>query len=500
MTTTPVPSAHLSRFDAADWLDDHAAGDILMTPDGWMTEANRSARRILRLPSGRDPRGLNFRDFCRQTARFAETVAAIQTAGYVRSWDAELVAFDGRPVHAVVNLVGEFDDGFLTAIRAQLFDIADWRRSQERTLFGQRIEAIGRLAGGVAHDFNNLLMVITGHAECLSVAFAPEDPMHRSVAAIQASAARAATLTEKLLSFGRRQVLQPRVIDLADLVQRVAGTIRHPSCPAITLTTEAPPAWRVRVDPARTETAVSAIAAHAIETMGDGGALAFTIGNAEIGPEWSPTRAFVKPGRFVRLDLTCSGMTLDTDTHVRMFEPFFSEKGVVRDGMSLAAAFGLVKQSGGYMWIESERPGDTTFTVLLPAVADDADAAAISPAAQPPTILVIDPDDAVRGMIGKIIALQGYTLIDAPDADTAVRLELHAPIDLLIADLGPGQLPDEWAAALRQQSPRMRVLGISGHPADMCSSAPGDQAGLAFLPKPFTAAELLERVSRLLEG
>jgi len=226
-TTTLARSDGPTQFDAAAWLEEHAAGDILMTPDGWMTEANRPARRIFRLPGGQDVRGLSFRRFCRQPARFAETVQAIRTAGYVGSWDADLVAFDGRPVHAVVNLVGDFEAGFLTAIRAQIFDISDWRRSQERTLFGQRIEAIGRLAGGVAHDFNNLLTVISGHAECLSVALAPDSPMNRSVVAIQASAARAATLTEKLLSFGRRQVLQPHVIDLADLTRRVEATLRR---------------------------------------------------------------------------------------------------------------------------------------------------------------------------------------------------------------------------------------------------------------------------------
>jgi signal transduction histidine kinase len=389
--TTPALAAGPAGFDAAAWLEEHAAGDILMTPDGWMTEANRPARRILRLPAGREPRGLNFRAFCRQPARFTETIQAIRTAGFVGSWDADLVALDGGPVHAVVNLVGDFEAGYLTAVRGQLFDIADWRRGQERTLFGQRIEAIGRLAGGVAHDFNNLLTVICGHAECLSVDLAPDSPMTRSVAAIQASAARAATLTEKLLSFGRRQVLRPRVVAPAGIVRQVEGTIRRMAGPRVAITSDLGGAgWRVRVDPARTERALFAIASHAVDVMADDGSMHFRLADLDIGPEWSPTRAFVKPGRFVRLDLACTRMTLDPDTHVRMFEPFFSERGVVRDGMDLAAAFGLVKQSGGYMWIESDRPGETVFSVLLPASDEDAAPAGSAP----PSVLAVDPDAA----------------------------------------------------------------------------------------------------------
>jgi signal transduction histidine kinase len=375
MTTTRVDETDLSRFDPADWLDEHAAGDVLMTPDGWMTQANRPARRLFRLAPGQDVKGLNFRRFCRQPACFADTIQAIRTAGYVGSWDGDLVSLDGGPIHAVVNLVGEFEDGFLTAVRIQLFDISDWRRSQERTLFGQRIEAIGRLAGGVAHDFNNLLMVITGHAECLSVAFAPDTPMSRSVAAIQASAARAATLTEKLLSFGRRQVLQPRVIHPAELVRRLESTLLRTARQRASCDVEAGQVWPVRVDPARTDSALAAITAHALDAIEDGGSVTLRLANLDIGPEWSPTRAFVKPGRFVRIDVVCTGMTLDADTHVRMFEPFFSEQGVVRDGMGLASAFGTVKQSGGYMWVEAERAGLTTFTVLLPAAAPEAEVA-----------------------------------------------------------------------------------------------------------------------------
>ena len=179
--TTPARAAGPAGFDAAEWLEEHAAGDIVMTPEGRVTAANRPARRILRLPAGRDARGLDFRTFCRQPARFAETIEAIRTAGYVSSWDADLVAIDGGPVHAVVNLVGEFEDGGLAAVRAQLFDVSEWRRRLERTLFGQRIEESSAGIGDFAHflagandfgfgqDFPDLFALDALRVECAAL-------------------------------------------------------------------------------------------------------------------------------------------------------------------------------------------------------------------------------------------------------------------------------------------------------------------------------------------
>ncbi|MGE3886992.1 MAG: response regulator [Vicinamibacterales bacterium] len=503
-TTTAARSAGPIQFDAATWLAERAAGDILMTPDGWMTEANVPARRLFRFPEGQTARGLNFRRFCRQPTRLAEAVQAIQAAGYVHSWDADLVAFDGWPVYAVVNLAGDFEGGFLTAVRAQLFDIGEWRRAQERTLFGQRIEAIGRLAGGVAHDFNNLLTVISGHAECLALGIPDDSPLNRSVAAIQVSATRAATLTQKLLSFGRRQVLHPRVIDPAGLVRAVAADLGRRVGTRVSIDIEAAsPAWPVRVDPAQAERAVSTIAAHAVEAMADGGTLVFRVSHADIGPEWSPTRAFVKPGRYARLDLSCTGMTLDADMHIRMFEPFFREKSVVRDGLGLAAAFGLVKQSGGYMWLEGERPGETLFTVLLPAVAEEG--AALEPLAadtSPGTVLVVDDDDVLRSLAVRIVGQQGYTVLEASSADAALQVVHTRPVDVVISDvLLDGARSDDMATALLGALPNLRVLRISGAPDEPpADSVPFDPARVAFLEKPFTATQLVERVRALMEG
>jgi signal transduction histidine kinase/CheY-like chemotaxis protein len=504
MTTAEAggSSQALAQFSEATWLEENAAGELVLTPDAWLLEANRAAVRMFRLPDGQEARGLNFRRFCRQPARFAETVQAIQAEGRLENWDGDFVAFDGSPLHAVVNLVGQFEGGpTLKSIRALVFDITTWRRSQERTLFGQRIEAIGRLAGGIAHDFNNLLTVISGHAECLSLGIAADDPMTRSVAAIQASAARAATLTQKLLAFGRRQVLQPKIVDLGDLVLAVEADVRRTFGHRVSIGVDiARPAWPVRVDPVQIERALCTIAGHAIDAMPDGGALTFRVGNAAIGHEWAQSRAFVKPGRFVRVDVACDGMPLDVDAHIKVFEPFFSEKGAVRDGMGLAAVFGLIKQSGGYIWLDGDGPTHTTFTLLLPAegaaVAERPDAA---PARTAGTILVVDDDDAVRGLIVKILQHQGYTVLEAANVDTGTRLSAAHAIDLLISDVVlDGARGDDFAASLLRTRPTLRLMCISGYPEARTHRA-FDPARAVFLEKPFSAAQLVDRVRALLE-
>lgn len=498
--------SHSSETKAADtatsWLDEHGVGDISLTPDGWLLEANRAAAFMFRLPPGQEARGLNFRRFCRNPASFGATVQALQARGQVENWNGELLAFDGRPLHAVVNLAAEFDDtGALRGIRAHLFNITEWRRSQERTLFGQRVDAIGRLAGGVAHDFNNLLTVISGHAECLSGGLAPDDSLMRSVKAIQASSARAATLTQKLLAFGRRQVLHARVIDLADVVLSVEADIRRAFGHRVSCAVDiSRPTWQVRVDPEQMARALAVLGSHAAEAMGDEGHLIFRLGNSVIGEEWSASRAFVKPGRFVRLDLSCAGMPLDVEAHMRAFEPFFSERGSLRDGMGLAAVFGLIKQSDGYIWLDADGPRQTTFTILLPA---EVEAEAVQPtprsARAGATVLLVDDDDEVRGLVVKMLEQQGYRVLEAATTEAAAQLGATHDIDLLVLDamLG-GRRSDELAGALLRAHPRLRIIGISGYP-EMRAVGPMDASRMVFLEKPFSAVQLVERARALLE-
>jgi two-component system cell cycle sensor histidine kinase/response regulator CckA len=485
---------------ASAWLEENAAGDIVLNPEGWLLDCNRAAARMFRLPDDYDGRGLNIRQFCRVPERFIETVQALQVTGRLENWDGDFVALDGTPIHVVVNLVGNFDEHRgLATIRAYLFNITEWRRGHERTLFGERLETIGRLAGGIAHDFNNLLTVISGHAECLTMAMPADDPMLRSVAAIQESAARAATLTQKLLAFGRRQVLQARVIDPSSLLLNVEADVRRTFGRRLLVSAEiVRPLWPVRVDPVQIERALGTIAAHAVDSMADGGAVTFRAGNVEVGVDSPQARSFVQRGRYVRIEVACAGMVLDLDAQMRVFEPFFTAKGSPRDGMGLAAVFGLVKQSGGYIWLDSERAMQTTFTMLLPADAASAAALVASTRRVANAVLVVDDDHEVRGLIVKILQHQGFVVHEAGTADAGAEICESHEIDLLISDVVlDGVRGDEFAAGLLATRPDLKLMCISGYPESQAVRGM-DPARSVFLEKPFSARELVERVRELL--
>jgi len=495
-TTVPVSDAE----QASAWLEEDAAGDLVLNPEGWLLDCNRAAARMFRLPDDYDGRGLNIRQFCRVPARFIETVQALQVTGRLENWDGDFVALDGTPIHVVVNLVGNFDEHrSLASIRAYLFNITQWRRGHERTLFGQRLETIGRLAGGIAHDFNNLLTVISGHAECMTMALPSDDPMLRSIAAIQESAARAATLTQKLLAFGRRQVLQARVVDPSELVLTVEADVRRTFGRRILVSANiVRPLWQVCVDPVQIERALGTIVAHAVDSMSDGGAVTFRVENSDVGLEHPQERWFVQRGRYVRIEVACAGMVLDSDAQMRVFEPFFTAKGSPRDGMGLAAVFGLIKQSGGYIWLDSERAMETTFAMLLPA--DEGSVAAFVSQARRigNAVLVVDDDHEVRGLIVKILQHQGFIVHDAGTAAAGTEICNSHEIDLLISDVVlDGVRGDEFAAGLMATRPDMKLMCISGYPESQAIRAL-DPARAVFLEKPFSAKELVERVRELL--
>jgi len=501
MITLPsaVASAAPPLFDSdqtSTWLADNAAGDIVLNPEGWLLDCNRAAARMFRLPDEYDARGLNIRQFCRVPEHFAETVQALQVTGRLENWDGDFLALDGTPIHVVVNLVGSFDEQRrLSSIRAYLFNITEWRRGHERALFGQRLETIGRLAGGIAHDFNNLLTVISGHAECMTLALPAGDPLLRSINAIQESAGRAATLTQKLLAFGRRQVLQARLVDPSELVLTVEGDIRRTFGRRILVGAEITrPLWPVRVDPVQIERALGTIAAHAVDTMGEGGAVTFRAANLEVGFEDPHPRWFVQRGRYVRLEVACAGMVLDLEAQMRVFEPFFTAHSTVRDGMGLAAVFGLVKQSGGYIWLDSERAMQTTFTLLLPA-----ESAAAAPAPRlGRSVLVVDDDEEVRGLIVKILRHRGFTVHEAGGTAGGLAISGEHDIDLLISDIIlDGARGDEFARRLLHERPDLKLICISGYPETQAVSGL-DPARASFLEKPFSAQALVDRVDALL--
>ena len=395
--------------------------------------------------------------------------------------------------------------GALTEFEMIVEDVTARRALEEQFRQAQKMEAIGQLAGGVAHDFNNLLTAILGSADLLLLDLPPEDPRREDLLAIRDAGERAAGLTRQLLAFSRRQVLQPRVIDLNDvlagmetLLPRIIGEdIRLETVPG-------PDLDRVCADPSQIEQVILNLAVNARDAMPDGGRLTIETANAVLDPAFTVRHPLLLPGRYVRLSVSDTGYGMDEVTQARIFEPFFTTKGPGKGtGLGLATVYGIVKQSGGYIWVRSEPGSGTTFDVYLLPVdrpADGPSNLAAQPEAQAgsETILLVEDDLAVRALARRALERYGYRVLEATNgrqALEAMRGDRHT-IDLLLTDIVMpemgGRRSAEQVLLLR---PDLKVLYMSGYAGPEHPAEPG-----ALVQKPFTPESLARKVREVLDG
>jgi nitrogen-specific signal transduction histidine kinase/ActR/RegA family two-component response regulator len=374
----------------------------------------------------------------------------------------------------------------------------------------QKMEAIGRLAGGIAHDFNNLLTAIRGFTDLVRRDL-PEGDVHRAdLDQVVLAADRATELARQLLAFSRRQVLQPKVVDPAGIVDGIAPMLRRLLGEHIEFVTHAAPGLGlIRVDPSQLEQVIVNLALNARDAMPDGGQLTIETANVELDAAYASTHAEVTPGPFVLLAVsdTGSGMALETQGHA--FEPFFTTKEPGKGtGMGLATVFGIVKQSGGSIYLYSEPGHGTTFRIYLPRVDEAPVPAAGEPVEVRPapsgteTILLVEDEPAVRAFAERVLAEQGYTVLSAADALAALALAAaHAgQIELLVTDvIMPGLQGHQLAERLAAERPDLRVLYVSGFTESSVIHQGVLGADVAFLPKPFSAEALGRAVRQALD-
>jgi PAS domain S-box-containing protein len=383
-------------------------------------------------------------------------------------------------------------------------------RALERDLIeAGRMEAVGQLAGGIAHDFNNLLTAITGYAELLRNEVQADPEAQADVDEILRASRSAAGLVRQLLAFGRRQVLEPAGLGLDVLVEQLRPMLDGLVGPGVTFeVASAGPVAPVFADPGQIEQVLVNLAVNARDAMPGGGAFRITISNEEVAPDDERCDS-VRPGRYVVLAASDTGVGMDEATRARVFEPFFTTKPAGRGtGLGLATTYGIVKQSGGYLVAESELGRGATFTMYLPQY----DGAVLArPAAGLPepvpggseTVLVVEDDPAVKAIIRQALERLGYRVLVSSDAAEALAAAetLIERLPLLVSDIRlPGRGGPELAAQLRVKHPGLRVLYVSGYAGDEMI-----QRGLlgtdeAFLAKPFSADDLARRVRSLLDG
>jgi CheY-like chemotaxis protein len=329
------------------------------------------------------------------------------------------------------------------------------------------LETVGQLAGGIAHDFSNLLTAILGHVEMLSDDLAPGDPRAADVTGIRHAAERAANLTQQLLAFSRKQILQPAVLDLNQIVQRTQGMVQRMAGAGIEVVTLAPlDLWRVHADAAQIEQLLLNLAVNARDAMPDGGCLTLQTQNVALDETAAASRG-VPAGNYVQLTVADTGCGIDAATCPHIFEPFFTTKGRARAaGLGLATVYGIVTQSGGHIVVDSEPGRGSRFEVYLPATTGH-----VAPVEAPEqataranrgseTVLVVEDDATVRTLIGNVLRRRGYQLLAAPNAAQAMKLagEHTRPIHLLIADATTPAGSAAMADAIRASRPETRVL------------------------------------------
>jgi two-component system, cell cycle sensor histidine kinase and response regulator CckA len=402
----------------------------------------------------------------------------------------------------------ETEQGML--ITSGIRDITDRVALEEKLRQAHKMEAIGRLAGGVAHDFNNLLTVILGYSQILADGVPADSRQADSVAQIKSAADRAAGITRQLLAFSRKQVLSPRVISLNDIMLNLDSLLRRLIGEDIeVLTVPANDLGSVKADPGQIEQVIMNLALNARDAMPHGGKLTLETLNAQLDGSYAEEHQPVKPGSYVMLAVSDSGMGMSPDVKARVFEPFFTTKEVGKGtGLGLSMVYGIVKQSGGYIWVYSEPEHGTTFKIYFPRVdqpveTTGSDRRLGSVQRGTETILLVEDDPQLRQLSSSVLAHCGYKVLVAssPEEGLDVCRSNHHDIRLLITDVVmPRMNGRQLAERILQISPNVRVLYISGYTNNAIVHYGVLDPGLCFLPKPFTLSALVAKVREVLDA
>ena len=382
-------------------------------------------------------------------------------------------------------------------------------RTQEQLTQARKMEAVGRLAGGIAHDFNNLLTVMIGRSQLLLRRLGAQDPVRRDIELMEQTADRAADLTRQLLAFSRKQVLQPTVLDLNAVVANMAEMLRRLIGEDIALVTAFDPALgHVKADLGQIEQIVMNLAANARDAMSKGGRLTLETANAELDVAYARHHVDVRPGPHVMLAVSDTGIGMTPETQAQIFEPFFTTKEPgAGTGLGLATVYGIVKQSGGHIWVYSEPGRGTTFKIYLPRVQEAVDPSAARPglpesARGYETILLVEDELAVRELARDVLRAHGYTVLEAQHGREALRIsERHSgPIHLMLTDVVmPEMRGQELANRLAALRPTMPVVYMSGYTDAAVVHHGVLDPGTIFLQKPFTPDALARKIRQVLD-
>jgi two-component system cell cycle sensor histidine kinase/response regulator CckA len=428
----------------------------------------------------------------------------------VTAYEMELIAKDGHRITVEANTKLVFQNGVPVGVQGIARDVTERKQLEEQLRQSQKMEAIGQLAGGVAHDFNNLLTAINGYSGLALQCIDDNHPLKGYLEEIKKAGDRAANLTRQLLAFGRKQILQPLAINLNDVVTDMNKMLRRLIGEDIQLAAKLDPALKkTKADPGQIEQVLVNLVVNARDAMPQGGKLTIETLGVDLDQDYAGRHVGVVPGTYVMLAVSDTGAGMDEDMQARIFDPFFTTKEKGKGtGLGLSTVYGIVKQSGGNIWVYSELGHGTTFKVYLPELAAGSQKteAAIVESPMPggsETILLVEDEEVVRGLARKILEHAGYSVLDANRGEEAVRvcLERAEPIDLLLTDVVmPETSGKEVADRLTGLLPGLRVLFMSGYTDEAIVHHGVLDSNVEFIQKPFTPAALVRKVREVLDS
>ncbi len=484
----------------------------IVSPDGYPQYINRGGRKMLGIGETADVSKVKLTEMRSQPPGAFIWNEVLPTVIRDGMWQGESAFYgpDGKPIRvSQIILAHRNGAGHIEFFSTIARDITEHRELEEQLRQAQKLDGIGQLAGGIAHDFNNLLTVILGRSQMLQLKLDPESPLRRDADLIYRTGERAAALTHQLLAFSRKQVLKAQVLDLNVVVADMDKMLRRVIGEDIELTTVlAPDLGHVKADPGQIEQVILNLGVNARDAMPSGGKLTIETANIDLDQSYAARHVEVHAGPYVMLAVSDTGCGMSPEVQSRVFEPFFTTKDPGKGtGLGLATVYGIVKQTGGSIWVYSEVDRGTTFKIYLPRINDAADTVAVNSAAAVPlrgseTILLVEDNETVREHTHDVLAQAGYNVLIATDVEDAQRLCNTHPktIHMMLSDVVmPRMKGPDLAKQCLVTRPGMKVLFVSGYTNTSVTDHGLFESGSAFLQKPFAAEALLLKVREVLQ-
>jgi len=492
------------------FVEDDLTGIYISTVDGKLLTCNPAFLRMFGFDSTEEALNYDLALVYKDPKDRKDFVDKIRADKKLEYREHELQNKQGEPLYVVENAFGIFDEKQeLITIKGYIVDTTDRKKLEQQLVQVQKMEAIGRLAGGVAHDFNNILMAITSYIELLLIRMHELDPLRPYVSEIRKAAEQGGNLTGQLLAFSRRQVLTPKFIDLNDSISGMENMLRRLIGDHIQLEiVNSRNLGTIRADPGQIEQILMNLAVNARDAMPGGGTLRIETSNIEVDQEFASRHPGLLPGSFVLLAIGDNGQGMTEETVQRIFEPFFTTKPEGKGtGLGLATVFGIIKQSGGFIYVQSKWGAGTTFSIYLPRIHEAPqshfeESTAERATGHGETILLVDDNEMVRTAAGSFLEMNGYRVLYAENGSIAIKLLKNQPeIEMMISDVVMPEMSGmEVAEAARQLCPQLKMLFMSGYTDEQTHLQSILNSGCEYISKPVMMSVLLKKIRELLSA